>query len=473
MPSPLRRSRRLTIDELCAACDNEDAHTEHVTGLALQLFDHTRAALGLPASGRRVLEAAARLHDVGYSLDPMHHMQASAQIVRKQGIRGFGRYEREQVAQILLRHSGRVSVTGTTNRVLQLAAFLRIADGLDYSHAQTAKIVSIRRGRRAIRVMVRSGAFPQCLARADRKADLWREVFPYDIQFVAVPTVKGGHDALVRADTPVVEAARRLLWIQFKTILANVDAAVADETSEAVHDVRVAMRRMRVLVRVFRDYLPVGPRQEMENMLAEIGVELGPVRDLDEWVHLLESALIPASVKRSPLFPAYLRHYQQQCRPAVATVRRCLRGRHFAGQRRKINRLLREDLPRLARIKTGVSLPRLATKQLDKAMRRLDGDEPLRHSQSASKLHRLRISFRKARYLAEFFGPVLGADTVRLAKRLHRVERVLGRIHDIDLGMELLTRGGPLPPPAIAGFLQRLRDRNFRELNKQWRRFAA
>jgi CHAD domain-containing protein/HD superfamily phosphodiesterase len=473
MPLPVRRTGRLTIDELCAAYDNEDVHTQHVTELALQLFDHTRAALGLPASARRLLEAAGRLHDVGYTVDPIHHLQAGAEIVREQGIKGFGRSEREQVAQILLRHSGRVSLTGAPRRVRQLAAFLRIADGLDYSHAQTAKIVGIRRGRRAIRVAVRSDTFPQCLARAHRKADLWRAVFPYDIEFVAAPAVKRGHDALVRADTPVVEAARRLLWIQFKTILANVDAAVAGETTEPVHDVRVAMRRMRVLVRVFRDYLPDGPGQDIENMLAEIGVALGPFRDLDEWVRLLESAPIRAAVKRSRLFPAYLRHHQQHRRLVGRTVRRCLHGRHFAGQRLKINRLLREDLPRLAKIEPGGSLPRLARNQLDKAMRRVARDKHLRHSRSARKLHRLRISFRKARYLAEFFGPVLGAGTVRLAKRLHRVERVLGRIHDIDLGMEHLTQEDPLPPHAIAVYLQRQRERNLKELDKQWRQFAA
>ena len=33
----------MSIDELCAAYNNEDVHTEHVTALALQLFDHTRA----------------------------------------------------------------------------------------------------------------------------------------------------------------------------------------------------------------------------------------------------------------------------------------------------------------------------------------------------------------------------------------------------------------------------------------------
>jgi CHAD domain-containing protein len=473
MPLPLRRKGRLTIDDLCAAYDNEDVHTERVTALALQLFDHTRAALDLPASGRHLLEAAGRLHDVGYSVDPVHHMQASAEIVWEEGIKGFTQSEREQVAQILLRHSGKVSLSSAPKRVLQLAAFLRIADGLDYSHAQTAKIVSIRHARRTIRVAVRSGAFPHCLARADRKADLWRTVFPYDIQFVAAPAAKAGHDPLVRADTPVIEAARRLLWIQFKTILANVDAAVTGETIEPVHDVRVAMRRLRALVRAFRNYLPDGPRQDMEDMLTEIGAELGPVRDLDEWVRLLESAPIRAAVKRSRLFPAYLRHHQQQRQLVRATVRRCLRGPHFASQRLKINRLLREELPRLIKTEPPGSLPKLAAKQLDKAMRRVLKDEHLRHSRSPRKLHRLRISFRKARYLAEFFGPVLGPDTVRLAKRLHRVERVLGKIHDIDLGMEHLTREGPLPPRSIAVYLQRQRELNLAALDKEWRRFEA
>jgi CHAD domain-containing protein len=463
----------LTIDELCAAYDNEDVHTEHVTALALRLFDHTRAALDLPAGGRRLLEAASRLHDVGYSIDPIHHMLTSAEIVAEEGIKGFSRLECDQIIQIMIRHSGKVSADSAPKRALQLAAFLRIADGLDYSHAQTARIVSTRRTRRAIHVTVRSDAFPQCLARADRKADLWRAVFPYDIQFVAAAAAKDGPDTLVRPDTPVIEAARRLLWIPFKTILANVDGAVAGETSEPVHDARVAMRRMRTLLRAFRKHLPDGSRQEIEEMMVNISEELGPVRDLDEWVALLESAPIRAAVKRSRLFPAYLRHHQQQRQLVHATVRRCFRGAHFASQRLKINLLLRVELPRLIKTEPPGSLPKFAAKQLDKAMRRVVKNERLRHSRSPRKLHELRITLRKARYLAEFFGPVLGPDTVKLAKRLHGVERVLGRIHDIDLGMEHLTREGPLPPRAIAVYLQQQRERNLAALEKEWRRFEA
>lgn len=154
-------------------------------------------------------------------------------------------------------------------------------------------------------------------------------------------------------------------------------------------------------------------------------------------------------------------------------MRRCFRGPHFASQRLKINRLLREELPRLIKTELPGSLPKLAAKQLDKAMRRVRKDERLRHSRSPQKLHELRITVRKARYLAEFLGSVLGPDTVKLAKRLRGVERVLARIHDIDLGMEHLTRQGPLPPRAIAVYLAQQRERNLAALEEEWRRFEG
>jgi len=39
--------------------------------------------------------------------------------------------------------------------------------------------------------------------------------------------------------------------------------------------------------------------------------------------------------------------------------------------------------------------------------------------------------------------------------------------------MEHLTREGPLPPRAIAVYLQRQRELNLSALDKEWRRFEA
>ncbi|HUI08313.1 MAG TPA: CHAD domain-containing protein [Verrucomicrobiae bacterium] len=472
MVVPLRRIGRLSLEELCSSYENEDVHTEYVTKLALDLFDRTREWLGLPARSRRLLEAAGRLHDVGYSVDPVHHVHASAEIVQEEGIKGFRKLELDQIVQIMVNHSGKWRPNSTPKPLLQLAAFLRIGDGLDYSHAQTATIVGVRRTRRVIHVTVRSDAFPPCLIRANRKADLWRAVFPYDIQFVAAPPAKNRSAPLVRRDTPVLEAARRLLWIQFKTILANLDDAVQGQTSEPVHRIRVATRRMRSLLRAFRKHLPAEPRKEMEAILDDLSEELAPVRDLDVWLDLLQSYQVRQLTARSRLWPAYLRHHVQRRQLVHATVRRSLRGPHFAAQRLKMNRLLRTELPQLIKLEPCGSLPGLAATQFRKAWRRALQKSQLRHSRSAKKLHRLRIGLRKARYWAEFFNPVLGVGTAKLTKRLRQTEQILGRIHDLDMATEHLAHEGPTPPRALALYLEQERAENLGKLEKTWRRLA-
>ena len=89
--------------------------------------------------------------------------------------------------------------------------------------------------------------------------------------------------------------------------------------------------------------------------------------------------------------------------------------------------------------------------QLDKALARVWKRGRLHCSTSPKKLHQLRITLRKARYLAEFFAPVLETrfqQRQTLRSKLHRVERVLGRIHDVDMAMEHLTAYEGAAPPS-------------------------
>jgi hypothetical protein len=65
---------------------------------------------------------------------------------------------------------------------------------------------------------------------------------------------------------------------------------------------------------------------------------------------------------------------------------------------------------------------------------------------------------------------VLGINTAKLAKQLHRVERVLGRIHDVDMAMEHLAHEGPRPPRALLEYLEQQRAHRLKKLHKVWRR---
>lgn len=460
-----------TIEQLCDRHGNENVHTGHVAALAVQLFDATHHWLGLPRPERRLLDAAARLHDVGYRVDPVHHSEQSAEIVLNEPIEGFSLVQRQLIAAVMPLHSGRLgNITDQPHRILALGAFLRVADGLDHGHVQDATIAAVVLEQKTVRVTVRSPHFPFNLTKADRKADLWRAVFPFDIQFILAP---GPGAALIHADLPATEAARRLLSLQFKTMTINVDGAVAGAGSEPLHDIRVAIRRLRALLHAFRKHIPKSSRKSLDAALAQLNRDLGPSRDMDVWVDFLESDAVRPTLARSRLWPAYIEHHRQRRKLRQTTVRRCLRGAHIASVRGRIARLLRAELPARARSDPPGNLPAWAVKKIRKSLRQAMKLARLRHADSPAEMHRLRIALRKTRYLGEFFEAILDKPMLKRLRRVRAVEQALGRIHDMDAGLAHAEHEGPLPPRALGVLMRARRRQQVKKLNTAWTRLRG
>jgi CHAD domain-containing protein len=466
------------IDQLCAHCQNENAHTEHVTRLALQLFDETAVWLGLSSQDRPLLETAARLHDIGYRDDPIHHLERSAEIAWREGLEGFSDEQRARIAAVILFHAGKwkgqldhpiMKRVPEPPQVLRLGALLRIADGLDWGHVQDATVVSTKKFRKVVRVSVRSDWFPGNLARADQKADLWREVFPLKIRLVRAKSRRPR--PMVAPGLHTLEAARRLLSVQYKTVLAHVDGAVVGDDPEHLHRIRVAIRRLRSLLRAFRKYLPdTGP---IDDTLGLFGDALGPARDLDVWVAFLRSDEITPQFKDNRRWRAFVQHHEQVHRLQLPTVRRELRGARFHALRRRMAKLLRAQVPLLVCARSPVPLEEYAAKKFLKELRRVRDLAALRHDRSPEKLHRLRVAVRRARYLGEFFGPVLGKDASKLTRRLHQVEKPLAQIHDLDVGLSLIQHSGPASPRVFTELLRTRREQQRYRVERAWRRLVT
>ena len=464
----VERARRSNAEQLCARYGNENAHTEHVTRLALRLFDATHRALGLPASDRALLENAGRLHDVAYRIDPVHHRERSAEIAMREGLKDFSADDRACIAEIIRLHGGSWEDRPNQERAMRLGAFLRIADGLDWGHVQDATIVGTKILRTCVRVRVRSDWLPANVARADQKADLWRAMFPVDIRFELAKS-RRSHPIVVPG-LPPVEAARRLLSVQYKTILADVDGAIAGDDPEHLHRIRVAIRRLRSLLRAFRKRLP--DTGHIDETLGCLGGVLGPARDLDVWMAFLRSEEVTGTVRGTRRWREFVQHHEQVHRLQLPTLRRELRGARFNTLRRRMAKLLRTQLPPLLQSGTPVSLEALAAKRFLKELRRVRDLGALRHEQSPEELHRLRVALRRARYLGEFFGPVLGRNAVRLTRRLHQVERPLAQIHDMDVGLSLIQRSGPAAPRVFASLLRARREHQHHMIELAWYRLV-
>ena len=468
----------LSIEELCWKYHNENAHSAHVTRLALQLFDETRSLLQLAPADRPLLKAACWLHDIGYSADPRHHRDKSAEIILQEGLRDFGDADRAIIVATVLFHSGEVGVTRQKPLVARLpdpqcacrlGAFLRIADGLDYGHLQNAAIVGVHADRQTIQFEVRSPFFPYNLERVRQKADLWRAIFPLDIQFVSAPPAQS-EPSLLAPDLPILEAARRLIMLQFKLVAMNVDGALRNEDPEPLHDIRVAIRRLRAALWVFRNPLANTSAHEIDLALQRLNRSLGPARDTDVWIGFLTGAAFQRYVKDHRRWAAFIRDQIEYRRRQQTTVRRVLSGPSFTALSLKLGLLARLEIPRLMKMTPPDHLAQFAQRALGKKLRRTLKLGKLRHSDSSTEVHQLRKAIRKARYLGEFFAPAFGPPFDKLTQRIHAAEKALGKMHDTDVGLNRVVRKGAPPPWLLLQHLAQRRYDQVTQVDKEWQR---
>ncbi len=169
-PEAPRTSPSLLLQEareLAVRCGYERRHSEHVATLAGQLYDallssHMLRDLGSTPMERAILEAAAVLHDVGMLVSYKGHHRHSCNIVLNNGLSHIAPDIVRHLALICRYHRRRGPSTrhalfaglpaAEQNLVTRLAAILRVADGLDRSHAQLVRSLRINPGKRTLRI---------------------------------------------------------------------------------------------------------------------------------------------------------------------------------------------------------------------------------------------------------------------------------------------------------------------------------
>jgi exopolyphosphatase/guanosine-5'-triphosphate,3'-diphosphate pyrophosphatase len=196
---PSMASDRLKqVRRFAEACRYDRHHAIQVARLALRIFD--QLVRHAPAAGpacdaawggsanRELLHMAALLHDVGCCIEYRRHHKHSYDLIVGSRLPDFSRREIELIANIgryhrkaapRARHRNFARLSDHDQRVvLHLAAILRVADGLDRSHAQVVRGVRAEPGGATAIFEVEADAEPAAeLRAAARKADVFEDVF--------------------------------------------------------------------------------------------------------------------------------------------------------------------------------------------------------------------------------------------------------------------------------------------------------
>jgi exopolyphosphatase/guanosine-5'-triphosphate,3'-diphosphate pyrophosphatase len=138
--------RRRSIVELGERCGYWSEHAQQVARLALNIFDQTRGVHGLSDREREWLEYGALLHDIGVHISYERHHRHSYYLIKNGDLRGFDPQEIDVIALIARyhrqatpkkSHEGYGDLKGPLRKTVKiLSAMVRLAEGLDRSHAQ-------------------------------------------------------------------------------------------------------------------------------------------------------------------------------------------------------------------------------------------------------------------------------------------------------------------------------------------------
>jgi CHAD domain-containing protein len=275
----------------------------------------------------------------------------------------------------------------------------------------------------------------QALTRPERKAEQKTEHQP-EHQAERPPVIAGTRPP---RDSSAGDVVLAYLRVQAHT-LKTLEPAVRADEFDSVHQMRVATRRLRAVLRTFGQVIPRTDSEHLAGELQWLGRELGAARDGEVLAGHLRDSLRP--IPPELLIGPVQARVQGYFAPRRAAARDALLG---ALDSPRYARLLAEldqvaaGPPRgpLAAAPAREVLPaavRRAYRQAKRRMRRA------RHTPAGQArdvaLHQARKSARRARYAAEAATPAIGERARKFAKQMKRVQSVLGDHQDAVLARQ-------------------------------------
>ncbi|MBI1760774.1 MAG: Ppx/GppA family phosphatase [Acidobacteria bacterium] len=171
-------------------------HAHRVAYLAQQLFDDLRSLHMLGGEHRRLLMAAAVLHDIGYLVSHTDHHKHSAYLIDNSELTGFTASEVAIIANVARyhrstlpkpKHSYFAKLPAETRAVVRkLAAILRIADALDRDHEGRVRGVRAELDAKTARIFaISTRPSETTLWRMEERADLFEQEFGRRVELIA------------------------------------------------------------------------------------------------------------------------------------------------------------------------------------------------------------------------------------------------------------------------------------------------
>jgi CHAD domain-containing protein len=227
-----------------------------------------------------------------------------------------------------------------------------------------------------------------------------------------------------------------LLLHQFDLFLSLIPA-VRDGDTDAIHDARVATRRIRELLPLSAARFTPSDLEHIDAAVRRVASRLGRARDLDVRLELLTSLerAVPSAATTAAQGRA---HWMSRRDTLVKRAIKSMERVDIAQVVEQARLSLRHQAPLLFAVRRHVSAADRWEDLLAAQMRQRAGDvtEALQRAGGLSfpnRLHRLRIALKKLRYSMEIASETGRGAFSRELRGMKKAQELLGRIHDHDV----------------------------------------
>jgi CHAD domain-containing protein len=277
----------------------------------------------------------------------------------------------------------------------------------------------------------------------------------------------GKPDLLLDGSAPAATSVARILLGWLDVVEANLAGCSADVDTEFLHDMRIAVRQTRTVLKALGDVLPDGVAERFRAEWRWLGALTTPTRDLDVVLLGLEGRSDEFDISGlTGLEPLY---------SDLARLRRTEFRRLRAGlASARLTTLLRDWRAALTEIDpvevTSATTADVAGHRLGRAHRRVVKHAAIITADSdAESMHDLRKRCKELRYLLEAFASIYDEKARRrVVKDLKYLQDQLGEVQDSHIHRSMLTAfvhssgAAPAPPEtilAVGALIDRLDSR--------------
>ncbi len=249
---------------------------------------------------------------------------------------------------------------------------------------------------------------------------------------VVIPSKKPPEKLRVRLDDRLDLIVHKILHYQFNRFREQITGVKLDIDTEFVHQARVATRRMRSALRLFRYALPHATGSYLEGELKWLGETFGAVRDLD--VFLLNLSLFRERIRYCPgkkkkVFEEWIEKHR---RTPVKVLQHALESPRYESFERRLIRFFEGPLPAHPRATQALKLvsdiaPMIITEKFHNV---IEQGCAVLENPKLKEFHRLRIQMKRLRYTCEFMAPAYDGALDPFIDRTVELQDCLGEIQD-------------------------------------------